>query len=483
MAPRRFVTQTAHKDAISLASSLAFNSGNREAPWYGVQSRYLSDLLSATMTLFPQYRIDLHSSLWKKPLKASSAPNSAAPASAPTSTAAPPAAPDPVSTIPDSSTADASEPEVVDLHLDDNSDPEELDAMTVDTHETDESEDEQIRARAIAALDSQELQAEAVDEVDASDGSTDDEDEDEDEDEDDGERAVDVDADDEGNWEDVDDDFEGEHGGEQRGAQEDGVDEPEVDEDARASAHTSVPVVHGPQLRSRANRAQASDQTAADETDTSSPVRRTSHQYTSPFPDDKSDTSRKTDKDKKGFHRKPDFCITHTISANMRSTPANGEDAELHAVRYEIHCGRQTQHRCIILIEEDKRAPSRKLTGRQRAIEVKGELSSATFQLITYMSAYFYAVPHSPGVIGRVTSGIYWKWLLVKPKDVPKYDPIAREPRRDPPNETLHDLLIKQYSNAPTYYLGSNISDTALNDMRTRLYTLARDCTNAHENK
>ena len=87
-----------------------------------------------------------------------------------------------------------------------------------------------------------------------------------------------------------------------------------VDEDARAPAHTSVPVAHGPQLRSRANRAQASGQTATDETDTSSvfpllilyftllidcigPVRRTSHQYTSPFPDDKSATSRKTDKD------------------------------------------------------------------------------------------------------------------------------------------------------------------------------------------
>lgn len=142
MPPKRFVTQAGHRDAISCASSYAFNSGNKEAPWYGVQNRYLSDLLSPSMSLYPQYRLDLQSSLWQKRVKASSAPNSAAapnpaaPSSTPPSIAAPPAAAEPRPSAPHSHAAGSPQPGdgPVDLHLDDNSDPDELDALTADTH-------------------------------------------------------------------------------------------------------------------------------------------------------------------------------------------------------------------------------------------------------------------------------------------------------------------------------------------------------------
>ena len=215
--------------------------------------------------------------------------------------------------------------------------------------------------------------------------------------------------------------------------------------------------------------------------DPGQPANRTAHQYTSPFPDGRSDTSRKTLKDKKAISRYPDFAIAHTISAKLSAAPVGGEDAALHAVKLEIHCGRKTLHRCLLLIEEDKRAPSRRTTGRARVRETNTQLAQAAVQLVEYVSAYFHAVPHSPGVIGRVTSGIYWKWLFITRQEVPQYDTANKQTKTDKVNQGLMDTLVTQYiEETPTYNLGDKESDLALNVMRKRLTELARDCKKSH---
>ncbi|KAL1660787.1 hypothetical protein GGF50DRAFT_62462 [Schizophyllum commune] len=478
MPPKRFVTQAKHRDAISCASSYAFNSGNKEAPWYGVQNRYLSDLLSPSMSLYPQYRLDLQSSLWQKRVKASSAPNSAAapnpaaPSSTPPSIAAPPAAAEPRPSAPHSHAAGSPQPGdgPVDLHLDDNSDPDELDALTADTHFEDEDEDEDVIV---------DLEVAAA----ASDGCTDDS---EDEDPEDASEDEDAGADveNEGDQQDVDavvgDEQEHE---EQRATQEDGANDLEVSEIAHAPPSASEPVPQGRELRSRANPAQAQEATASetDAPDPGQPANRTAHQYTSPFPDGRSDTSRKTLKDKKAISRYPDFAIAHTISAKISAAPVGGEDAALHAVKLEIHCGRKTLHRCLLLIEEDKRAPSRRTTGRARVREIDTQLAQAAVQLVEYVSAYFHAVPHSPGVIGRVTSGIYWKWLFITRREVPQYDPANKQTKADKVNQDLLDKLVAKYiEDTPTNNLGDKGSDLALDAMRKRFYELARDCKKTH---
>lgn len=89
-----------------------------------------------------------------------------------------------------------------------------------------------------------------------------------------------------------------------------------------------------------------------------------------------------------------------------------------------------------------------------------------------YLSGYFYAVPLSPGVIGRVTFGTYWKWLYVKPGEVPKYDAVALGLAPDSDNEQKRISLLNRFRDADTMSLGRGMSDAALHTMREQLYKL-----------
>ncbi|TRM67566.1 hypothetical protein BD626DRAFT_533974 [Schizophyllum amplum] len=412
MAPKPVKTLQLHRDHIGYASSYFYNSGNREAPWYGAQDCYLTDVARGRpLRVFPQADLNIHSSLWKKPVKSKS---------------------DPV---------DPALPGV-----DDDTDPVDDGYVTADTDTEDINQPDNLS-------DDEDVGEGAGDDGDASD-----------EGEDDGEGVEDSD---EGRSDDDADDDD----------DEDPVvsDEREIsprstrDEHVQTSGTSQVPEIAG---ASPSGAQELEDRVRIPYRD----------QWRSPGPDGKSISSDETTKDK-ALSRIPDFVVAHMLGVDMKRTPSTNQDEEQYQLKLDLCASRLIRHRCLVLIEEDKRAPSRREGGRLRPEHADARLGEARQQLFQYVSAYFYVVPTSPGVVARATAGPYWQWMFLEREDVPEFDPDTQDTKIDRESRRKLYTLLDGFLKAPIFILGMPESDAALNEMRAKLHELVKNCNTAHTKK
>ncbi|KAL1713933.1 hypothetical protein EV715DRAFT_295632 [Schizophyllum commune] len=198
-------------------------------------------------------------------------------------------------------------------------------------------------------------------------------------------------------------------------------------------------------------------------------------------------SDRHTISDKKALRRYPDFCIVHAISEYMRELLDDGGMDEARRQKYtqlrELWASRRTSHRCLLLIEEDKRGASRRTGCNADRQTVHASLTEAIAQLVKYVSAYFYAVPDSPGVIIRPTAGMWWQKLFVTPAEAPAFDPVTGTTASDPHNRSLRKEIANRFGRLPLYRVNTDESDKALTEMREDMLQLARDCEAAHPPK
>ncbi|KAL1740349.1 hypothetical protein HDZ31DRAFT_47663, partial [Schizophyllum fasciatum] len=478
----KFRTLRRHQIAISFATSYDFNSGNREAPWYGTQSLILHDLTRGCDCLLPLPQMDLNiaSSLWKK--KAARSKQATAGSAAPSFNREAPSTlqPLPTSVDPPHSAASAKTTSATGAREAGEQDEAAEQPDADDGWETDYTESESCHPRS-APEDAQKGASEATNysranSTDWISGAT-------------GGGAPEGDG-----WDAVEGEDNVRMGGDghteaagdtddsgpQNGGQ---VFEQRVDGEILACDMRRPPILplplRAPVKQVRAYKYMTPNRPLTREHAPNSPS--TSHRWGTPNPDDRSTTgSDQTTKDKDALKRFPDFCVLHDISYKM--APPEGDPADPRVQRYQwlysLSCGRKVCHRCLILIEEDKRAPFRHPHRWRQKLALL--LTEASTDAIAYAAAYFYAVPHSPGVILRLTAGPFWTYLFVKSDDAPAFDPKTKAIAATEEDRALWLNLAARFARETPYQLGTRESDDALNKMKRKMYELTRQCEAAH---
>ncbi|KAI4518603.1 hypothetical protein GGG16DRAFT_115168 [Schizophyllum commune] len=184
-----------------------------------------------------------------------------------------------------------------------------------------------------------------------------------------------------------------------------------------------------------------------------------------------------TEPDKDALERTPDFVILHTLTRRMKF-PDTSDD--IRAERYMRCCGRGTHHACIILIEEDKAGPSRRVFGTYVYGQAARELKHAQDNLAEYLAAYFIADVDTDEVLIRSTSGQFWRWAVIHRDEVAQWDHAKRNAKSDPVNAEKLRLFTERMENLPIYRLGTLPSDKELNRLKRRLHRSVRACYQHH---
>ncbi|KAI5829773.1 hypothetical protein K523DRAFT_352245 [Schizophyllum commune Tattone D] len=435
---RPYTTSLRQRVAISLAQSYTFNRSNIEAPWYGVQNSILMDLVDNAQSLLvvPQLDFDISSALWTEvEYPAAQGPEYAA---------SPPA---PLASTPDASPAPAI-PKTI--------------SASQQTSAQAASKRVPIRDT-VDADDTDELDWETEKEVE--------------------------DDDDDSSYNPYEDSDNSDIGDDDRGED----DRPHLRSAERAAVTVDEHIV-----------ASATPATAQEPLTSSPPAGTVSDHVrqvvrgspVKPRPMPRWDTSsakgsdRHTIPDAKALRRYPDFCIVHAISEKMKELEelegVDGMD-EVKRQKYADLCdlwaSRRTCHRCLLLIEEDKRGPSRREGCNVPRVRIQECIGKAVVQLVKYVAAYFYAVPDSPGVIIRPTAGIWWQELYVTPADAPAFDPVIGSITADPQNGLIRETLANKFIDLPLYRLRTEESDRALTNVREKMLQLARSCEALHPPK
>ncbi|KAL0952292.1 hypothetical protein HGRIS_006582 [Hohenbuehelia grisea] len=191
-----------------------------------------------------------------------------------------------------------------------------------------------------------------------------------------------------------------------------------------------------------------------------------------------SDSSGKTDADKGGVHTIPDISVAHTIAKGLRPDGLP-----------------RIIHQCIIIIEEDKPAPSRNDTPANVRQAVDGHFAVAYQQLALYIAVYFEKDPAAKAILAIASTGPYWRWIKVHRNQVPSLAFMKKYAHRmldvegviDPDDFTdsnLFSSFIALWEPRESYELGTPPSDTALENLRANeIVPLVQACRGSRSRK
>ncbi|KAG7098198.1 hypothetical protein E1B28_000166 [Marasmius oreades] len=175
----------------------------------------------------------------------------------------------------------------------------------------------------------------------------------------------------------------------------------------------------------------------------------------------------------KKIDRIPDRVMLHITDRNLQLPE---DQMHQYANAYKRHGGRLVTHCCVPFIEEDKKAPNRKLTEEMLPDGIQRYLQMADTELLEYLSIHFHKHRKETHVITRATSGPFWKWTAVDREEVPDYNLKTRKVVNKEEDEVKARDWFLKCGDLPVYETGTKLSDTALTSMREAVYDVIREC-------